>query len=271
MAHKKTIATLVATLFVALAPLSATASSDVAVKRGNPIPPPPLETLLESTPGAQNGENSFAFNAVHEIGFSYGMRGGLAHESKRLSEWMETKSEWMDRVFNFQPIMIHGGVVPPVLVETTDAYSTTDGNYKKIADVVYKIERPAFFSSTPPDWRSYLVKAYHFNPDNIGGWQPRSKEEREVWMAAVKAGWVQGVEQAHQIFEANFSRLSRDLAGMILFTELLDRKLVTPPVVESTTIAVSGGGDTMSINQTSAAIEAASKLVPKPNQWKRVR
>lgn len=68
------------------------------------------------------------------------MRGGLTFESKRLSDWMETKAEWMDSVFNFQPIMIKGGVVPPVLTETTEACSSTNGNLKKVADVVYKID-----------------------------------------------------------------------------------------------------------------------------------
>lgn len=233
-------------------------------------PPPTLDQLVGNTPGIQDGKSSFAFNAVHEIGYSYGMRGGLAFESKRIADWMEAKAESMDRVFNFQPVMIAGGVVPPVLVETTDAYSSTDGNYKKIADVVYKIERPAYFSSTPPNWRTYMVKAFHFNANNIGGWQPRSSEERDVWTAAVKAGWKQGVSQAHEIFEANFSRLSRDLSGMILFNELLDRKLVSAPVIENSTVAVSGGGDMMSINQTTAVIESGAKLKPSPQQWKNV-
>lgn len=265
--------TLIAGVFATIFATGVHAADEIVLgsKNAPPIEPPSLETLIGNTPGVQDGKNNFAFNAVHEIGFSYGMRGGLAFESKRLSDWMETKAEWMDSVFNFQPIMIKGGVVPPVLTETTEAYSSTNGNLKKVADVVYKIERPAHFASTPPNWRTYVIKSYHFNPDNVGGWQPRSNEEREVWTAAVKAGWKQGVEQAHQIFDANFSRLSRDLTGMILFTELLDRKLVSAPVVDTSTVAVSGGGDNMSINQTSASIETGAKLVPAPKQWKAVR
>lgn len=233
--------------------------------------PASLSEVLNNVPTqSKPAEGSdFAFVAVQEIGLSYGMRAGLAWASEQNSKRLESHARTLDRVYSFQPFMMANGVVPPVLVETTQTYEANDdGQRVTVADVVYKIERPARFSSSAPNWRDYLIRAHRFDASDMGGWAPRDNSEREIWARAVEKGWDEGVEQAFTILEADFARLTRDIVGMALYRKLHARNMISEPVVAKAELGVTGGGDAMNLNESILEIKDRAALKKDPFGWK---
>lgn len=254
------IASMVVTASAADSPASAAATSV----------PTGLDEVLMVAPGPKQSDdsNALALSAVREVGLSYGTRAGLAYESAQIARYLETRANVLDRLDNFQPLMMPGNVVPPVLVETRQTYDEKSPDHVVLADMVYRVEKHARFSSVAPDWRSYVMRAYTFNKDDTGGWKPRSADELAMWQAAVKEGWQAGVEQAHQILKANFARLTRDIVGMLNYRQLYARNMVTAPTVSKVTMGVTGGGDEMNINEATLVIRERSALKASPSEWK---
>ena len=231
--------------------------------------PVSLESALGNAPGIQNeAQGAFAFDAVREIGLTYGMRGGMAWENRRIGEILEKHAARLDQIYNFQPLMLKESVVPPVMVQTTETYDQKNPDHVVVADIVYRIERPERFRYTPPNWREYLLRSDQFNPSETGGWVPRNEDERKAWEKAVREGWQLGMDQAHQMLEANFSRLSRDLEGMILYRKLLARNMTSMPVISSSELGVTGNGREMNINERVLRIEVPSIMNPDPYTWR---
>lgn len=240
--------------------LSVSASAQSAVS---------LETALGHAPGVQNeAQAEFAFDAVREIGLTYGMRGGLAWENRRIGVLLERHATRLDHIYNFQPLMIKESVAPPVMVQSTETYDQKNPDHVVVADVVYKIERPERFRYTPPNWREYLLRSDQFNPSETGGWTPRSEAERVAWERAVREGWMRGIEQAHEMLEANFARLSRDLEGMILYRKLVARNMTTTPVISSSELGVTGNERELNINERVLRIESPARMNHDPFEWR---
>ncbi len=228
-----------------------------------------LEAALGHAPGIQNeAQGAFAFDAVREIGMTYGMRGGLAWENRRIGEMLERHAARLDRIYNFQPLMLKESVAPPVMVQTTETYDQKNPDHVVVADAVYKIERPERFRYTPPNWREYLLRSDQFNPAETGGWTPRTEAERAAWEKAVREGWQVGITQAHEMLEANFARLSRDLEGMILYRKLVARNMTTVPVVSSSEMGVTGNDRELNINERVLRIESPARMKHDPFEWR---
>lgn len=240
----------------------------VAAQPGEAKSAASLDQVMALSPGVvSDGGDSFAFSAIRDMGLAYGMRGGLAWESERINKKVEASSERLDRIFNFQPLMMPNSVVPPVLVQANDTFNQEASDHVTLADVVYRIEKPARLSSMAPTWREYLIRADDFNPSDVGGWAPRNEDEQKAWTRAVEEGWELGVTQAQEIFEANLSRLSRDLKGMILYRSLYARNMVTEPVVSRSDLGVTGGDDEMNVNETVLVIREKTRLQKNPEEW----
>lgn len=237
-----------------------------------PSSPPSLEAALQSSPEAiAQGDDALAFTAIRDMGLTYGMRGGLAWENARISRHLETRSVQLDRVFNFQPLIMAGGTVPPVLVEVRDTFDRKGAEHVVLADIVYRIERGAELRSGPPNWRDYLIRSDAFNARDTGGWTPRNDAEQTAWKRAVEEGWALGIEQAREIFEANVSRLSRDLKGMILYRQLYARNMVSEPVVSKSALGVTGSDIEMNVNEQILLIEERTKMNRDPSAWRGAR
>lgn len=230
---------------------------------------PELSDLLREGPRVQEDDSAnFSFHAVREIGFAYGARAGLAWESRNIASELEGRESSLDRIFNFQPLMLRGGIVPPVLVMTTETYDQKNPEHVVIADAVYRIERPARFRSNPPDWREYLIRSSDSAPAGHGGWEPRTSAELKQWKQSVEEGWNSGVQQAREIFEINLSRLSRDLTGMIRYRQLLARNMVTEPVLSRSELGVTGNDEELNINEAVLVIRDRSRMQHDPMQWR---
>jgi len=207
---------------------------------------------------------------LRETALSLAAQGSLAATSKSMNAQMEQDRKYLDTIFNFSGMMLTHGVLPPVLEEGDFTLNLEDPNTIRVADRYFKIVQPARFSTTPPNWREYLV-AHYGNPELPDrSLLPRNSEESQVWREAIDQGWIKGIEQAHAIFQQNLARLKRDFRGMALYRKLLQQKMISAPFVARTELGITGDGNDMRINDQVLRIVEPSKLQTSGQNWKAV-
>ena len=134
----------------------------------------------------------------------------------------------------------------------------------------YKIIQQARFVTTPPTWRDYLYM--DFSPPNVPSKSllPESQDEAKVWNAYLKKGWIQGTDQANDIFRSNLDRMKRDFLGMVLYRKLLEQHMVSSPFVAQTSLGVTGDANEIHINDQVLRITAPSALQTDASKWQPV-
>ena len=211
--------------------------------------------------------NRIKLDALNEAALSLGARTGLFWRAKQINESLKEKTEYLDRVFNFNALLLDNNILPPVLTENKQALNLDSPQSIRISDTNYKIIKQARFVTVPPVWRDYLFM--HVNkpemPDNT--LLPKTKEERDVWKKAIREGWEKGILQAEQIYVENLNRLKRDYQGMIRYRTLLAQNMVSLPLVAKRSLGVTGGGEELSINDRTLTIKALPSLKADTKEW----
>ena len=238
--------------------------------------PPSLEALQAARPGfnPSAGLSGPRGEALHEAALSFGARGGLAARGFALNEILRRNESRLDAAYDFHTLVVQVGagqtlMRPPVVTEAQMAFALGDGGQvARETGRVYEITRQASLTSAPPNWRSYLVRAW-VNPtpppDDL---RPRSAEEVEYWNKWVAEGWAKGERQAVEIFLSDLGRLERDLVGMARYRVLLRAGLVEQPRVTFANRAVQGGRDKMRVNDRTITITDQPGLNPNRRRWR---
>lgn len=224
---------------------------------------------IESTaPKNKDNVNEMRQDAIKEVAGQLGASSGLAYRMRQLKADVDSKSNELDKMFDFNKVTIDNGVLAPVLTEGLSAYAQDSDDQVRIADKMYKIESPAKFVSVYPTWRTYIRFAFPSFETPQSAYLPQNDTERQIWNAAVKEGWAKGIDQANRIFETSYSRLERDYLGMIKYKILLAEGLITPTIIAKQNLGVTGGGHEMSINDQVFRITDHSALNPNNKAWK---
>jgi defect-in-organelle-trafficking protein DotC len=238
-------------------------------------PSPSLDELVNALPAGkaeENPEDRLRMPALRDTALSYGARGGLAWEARRINESLQRRSRELDRTWDFTSVAIRAPndvmVLPPVISQATDTWESSEaGKTLRIADESYEIVQQARFAPVAPLWHEYLLRAYtppEAPPDSL---LPRNAGERDAWRRWVTEGWMQGLRQAHDIFEDDLRRLERDFTGMIRYKALLEKGMVSPPVVAEGRMGTTGSGRDMRVNDRAMRITADPQLVTDPARW----
>ena len=178
--------------------------------------------------------------ALQDIAMSTAAQAGLAWRSKQINNVLKDTSTTLDRVFNFNLMLMPHNVVPPVLIEGEDSLNLDNPQTIRIADRTYKIVNQAHFTTTPPTWRDYLWMSYKDPETPPAGFLPKTTEERVIWKKYATQGWEEGIAQANSIYGENLSRLKRDYTGMARYRYLLDQRMVSAPYVAHTDLGITG-------------------------------
>ena len=238
--------------------------------------PPSLEVLQASRPGfnPSQGLTGPRGEALQEAAPSFGARGGLAARGFALNEILRRYESRLDAAYDFHALVVAVGsgqtlMRPPIVTEAQMAFALGDGGQiARETGRVYEITRQAQLSSAPPNWRSYLVRAWSDPtppPDDL---RPRSKEEAEHWNKWVAEGWGNGERQAVEIFLSDLGRLNRDIIGMARYRVLLRAGLVEQPRVTFARRAVQGGRDKMRLNDRTITITNQPGLNANRRSWR---
>ena len=103
------------------------------------------------------------------------------------------------------------------------------------------------------------------NPPDI--LRPENDEERAEWIAWVRKGWDDGVEQADDIFQDDLNQLLGDYRGMVRYRMLLAQGMITPPYALQVDRGITGDSKVMRIGDRAVEITGAPQFMPGAEGW----
>jgi defect-in-organelle-trafficking protein DotC len=239
-------------------------------------PPPSLEALQATRPGDEKGDGLEPGRAdmVRTVALTYGAQGGLAARSFALNEMLRRYQAQLESAFDFRSLVLPVGggqtlMRPPIVSAAQMAFALGDGGQvARETSCIYQITREAQLASTPPNWRSYLVRVWANPRRPTDGVLPRTKQEVAYWNKWVAEGWANGEKQAVDIFLADLGRLERDMVGMARYRVLLRAGLVEPPRIAFQNAPAQGGRDSLHVGDETVRITDQPGLQGNPRRWR---
>ena len=207
--------------------------------------------------------------ALEQYAFQAAVRAGIKARLSEIEKHISNHSRDLDAIYDFNPLLIKGKVIPPVITEATDIYNLENSTTIRTSDRIYQIKNQARFSSIAPNWRAYMQlpmesKAYSSDIYVNKVLMPENDAEKERWVVATVKGWDSGVEQANQMLVNNFKRLNRDYTGMVRFHEFVIQGKLTMPIISEYDLDNSNTGDTMVLNEQMLKL---TRLPQFENKW----
>ncbi|MDQ8039404.1 MAG: type IV secretory system conjugative DNA transfer family protein [Rickettsiella sp.] len=226
-----------------------------------------LQELHAQVIPAKKEINKVHSQALQDIAMSIGAQAGLAWRSKDINKVLTKNASYLDRIFNFNLMLLDHNVIPPVLVQGNNSLNLADPQTLRIDDRVYQIVSQAHFTTAPPQWRNYLWMDYKAPEMPLPAFLPKTPDERIIWRRYATMGWQDGINQANNIFSDNLARLTRDYKGMLLYRSLLLKGMVSKPFVAHTDLGVTGNSSDLHINDQIYRITSLPKLQPNAKRW----
>jgi len=237
--------------------------------------PPSLAALQATRPGDQhaNGLKPGRADQLRQSALTYGAQGGLAAHAFAINEMLRHYQAELDSVYDFRSLVLPVGtgqtlMRPPIVTQAQMAFALGDnGQVARETSCIYEITRQAQLASTPPNWRTYLVRTWSnpLRPTDAG--LPHTAKEVVYWNKWVAEGWAEGEKQAVEIFLSDLGRLQRDIVGMARYRVLLRAGLVEQPRIAFKDQVVNGGGDEMHIGDRVIRITAQPGLQTNRRRW----
>src|SRR3990167_5668343 len=150
--------------------------------------PPKIAAFNNSIPS--NPQNAIRLVAIRDTATSVGAQGGLACRYKQIDDVLEKNSNSLNRIFNFNALLLRHDVLPPVLVEANNNMKISDdAQALRLANKIYKIVPPPRFVTAAPTWRQYLWRNFKKPNAPNSTLLPRTTQERDVWNKYIVIGW----------------------------------------------------------------------------------
>ena len=242
----------------------------LALSAGCSTHPAPRELIQISALKQNRGAvavSNMRNDALRDTAIAIGAQGGLAWRAERIDCVLKNQQSHLNRIYNFDALVLNKNILPPVLGEGRDAANIANCETIRTADAVYRIITPPCFVSLAPTWRQYLWMHYEKPENPHASLLPRNRAEAAVWNCFVRQGWTKGVDQANRIFEANLNRLNRDYKGMVLYHKLYAQNMVSAPFVAQADLGVTGDDREMRVNDRVLRITDTSRLNVNSQSW----
>ncbi|MCA1785129.1 MAG: type IV secretion system DotC family protein [Desulfobacteraceae bacterium] len=215
-------------------------------------------------------DSDLRFSAIAEAGTMLGIQTAVKHRHEQINETLESIASELDAMYDFSALLEHDGrVQPPIITEVQNALQIKSAAESISSQVVYKIIQDAKIVSTPPNWRSYLLKSFTAIEDVNPILLPRTDAEQRVWSRSVEKGWHQGVKQAERVFDANLSILQRDYLGLLTYKHLALQNIISVPMVAEGELGIKIRNKTMDVDQRVFRITGDTSF-NKEDKWKPV-
>jgi defect-in-organelle-trafficking protein DotC len=212
--------------------------------------------------------NHIRMDAVRDTAMSLGARTALAWRGEQINRMLNSQADHLNAVFNFGGLILKDNIIPPVLLESRNALSIDSPQNIRVSDRTYQILKQAQFVSAPPTWRDYLVMDQMRPEEPDVSLLPGTDQEKAAWRQGIAQGWEDGLKQADQIYDENLSRLKRDYQGMVRYRMLLAQNMVSAPQVAQRDLGITGGGESLAVNDRILTIKALPSLKADSESWK---
>lgn len=209
--------------------------------------------------------------AILESAYQYALKKGIESEMRAVRAVISKNERNLDAIYNFSPLMIDR-VVPPVITVTKDIVQNPNESSIKTTGVVYKIEKQAYFSTLPPNWRTYLTfpetsYAVDVTETPTKDLMPKGGAELTAWNKRVTAGFTEGQKVAQDMFKHGLNKLNRDYMGIVRFHQFVLEGKINMPTLNRAELAVSNNGSIMSIDQKMLNIRTLPSFVGNTLKW----
>lgn len=199
--------------------------------------------------------------SIYDYAKSIAIRAAINNGIEDFNDVIRSNERNLDAIYNFQPLMIANKVVPPVITEARNLYNQAGRDQIRTSDAIYQIDKQAYFSSTPPNWRAYLnfrnEGAAYDSWTYVGGdLTPKNGLERKVWDNGTYDGWRLGSEEAKKIMQSFMERLNKDYIGMVRFHELVLAGKITMPSISSYNLYDTNTGDKLILGEELLKIQS---------------
>lgn len=216
-----------------------------------------FQSEMSRMSGAQKEDlvgKSMKLKAMYDLSKNIAIRAAMRSQLQSFEGDINQYSRQLDAIYNFSPLMIQGRVVPPVITEAHNLYNQPNPNQIRLSKAIYSIDKQAYFSSTAPNWRSYLkfpneTNAFEKFTYSGGDMQPKTAAEKQVWEKGTVEGWRLGLEQANIILNQSFDRLNTDYIGMIRFHRFVIEGKINMPVINQYNLYDTNSGDKMVLDE----------------------
>lgn len=199
-----------------------------------------------------------------------GTQAGLADRAKLILAEVDSRKSSLDRRYRFQQLIIDAALLPPVIVETRDAVSL-EQQVMRVAKSTYRIEEPPRFVDYAPTWRDWLTMGLMGLQAPVGlsaDEVPKDAGERALWEMEVRKAYAEGERQAQKIFEVNLATLNRTYDGMRTYYDLYERKMISAPVLASSTdVVTQDDADTIAVGSTVFRVTVNPAFVTESHKW----
>jgi defect in organelle trafficking protein DotC len=209
---------------------------------------------------------------LKEAAMALGSRKGTADRSAVLVSELEARGDRLDKLYRFGALVTKSGVLPPVITEARDAVESTSDQLR-VADRMYRIVARSRLITTPPSWRDYLFVGLRLTQGNempAAAVLPKNDAERAYWKEQVMLGYEYGKKLADQILASNRARLDRDYMGMLRYSELLNKGMVSEPMVAVAPAVVSGDRNQINVGDTLYRVTDHGGFVTDAKKWQPV-
>jgi len=206
---------------------------------------------------------------LKETAMALGSRKGSADRSAVLVSELEARADRLDKLYRFGALVTKSGVLPPVITEARDAVQATSDQLR-VADRMYRIVARSRLITTPPSWRDYLFVGLRLTQGNempAAAVLPKNDAERAYWKEQVMVGYEYGKKLADEILASNRARLDRDYMGMLRYSELLNKGMVSEPMVAVAPAVVSGDRNQINVGDTLYRVTDHGGFVTDAKKW----
>jgi defect-in-organelle-trafficking protein DotC len=192
--------------------------------------------------------------AILDSAYNYAARKGMQSEMKVIRAILAKNERNLDAIYFYSPLMIHERVVPPVITEAKNIVENKNGGTLKTTGALYRIEKQAYFSTIPPNWRNYLsFPESNFIVDEserpTRELMPKGSNELKLWKEATEKGFRDGQAEAQSMLNYGLNRLNKEYLGMIRFHEFVLAGKVSMPSISRQELAITNNGSVMSLDQ----------------------
>ncbi|MCF6768439.1 type IV secretion system DotC family protein [Thiotrichales bacterium 19S11-10] len=216
----------------------------------------------------EKADDSIRYKAIQQAALELGTQSALAWSADVINKRVESLSQTLNQMYNFNGLMLKNHVMPPVIVESNNLVNMGfNGESLRLGGKSYRIVKQARLVSVAPTWRDYLWMSYKQPelPNQV--LMPKTEEEKKVWDETVQKAWYMGIQQAEAIFKIKMNEITRDYKGMLLYRDLLARRMVNPPYVEKDLKGITGDGTQMVIDDQSWVLTEKPKLQTDTKLW----
>jgi hypothetical protein len=228
--------------------------------------PQELAELLElrGWPGEDSAVSLLRPLAIREAAQLVTLQTAISWRYRQLLEATEVHAAILDTAFNFSPLLLTQGaalVMPPVLTRAGASMRIEKPDTATSALASYELMEAAKFVPFAPHWREFLMSGSFPAPEKPSpALMPRNSKERDIWRAAVREAWAQGLTEADQLYADNVARMARQYRGVMLYHLLTAQHLLSKVTTASAKVVLNSSDTMLYIGQEVYRITAPSRF-----------